>query len=136
MVEVKLKKIGPVKFEATNSLGKFAILDGPAKIGGGDDGIRPMEMILMGLGGCSSFDVMSILTKSRQEVDDLDVSVKGERTDTVPAVYTSIHVHFTAKGKVSQKHLEKACKLSVEKYCSVVDMLKHSVEITHSCEVV
>jgi putative redox protein len=119
MTEISLKNLGDFKFEAINSQGKSAILDGPAKIGGTDDGIRPMEMILMGLGGCSVFDMISILRKQRQEVESIDIKVQGERAETVPSVFTKINVIFEAKGKIDPKKLQKAADLSMEKYWSV-----------------
>lgn len=136
MTEIQLKRVEGYKFEATNSLGKTAVLDGPAKIGGSDDGLRPMEMLLIGLAGCSSFDVLHTLEKGRQKVEDLDVTVKGERADAIPAIYTRIEVHFKASGEVSLKRLEQAVKLSMEKYCSVSAMLGKSAEITFTSEVV
>ena len=134
MTEITLKRRSGFQFEATNSSGKTAILDGPAKIGGNDDGVRPMEMVLMGLAGCSSFDVLHILQKGRQKVQDLEVRVKAERADAVPAVFTKIHLHFIASGEVSEKRLQQAVDLSMEKYCSVSAMLSKSCEITHSYE--
>lgn len=134
MTEVSLKRISGFKFEAVNSLGKTAVLDGPEKIGGTDDGVRPMEMVLMGLAGCSSFDVLHILQKGRQNVEDLEVKVQAERADAVPAVFTKIHLHFIASGEVSEKRLKQAVELSMEKYCSVSAMLSKSAEITHSYE--
>jgi putative redox protein len=134
MTEIQLKRISGYKFEASNSIGKTAILDGPAKIGGTDDGLRPMEMLLIGLAGCSSFDVLMILEKGRQDVQDLDVSVKAERADAVPAVFTDIHVHFRATGGLTVKRLESAVQMSMEKYCSVSAMLGKAANITFSCE--
>ncbi len=136
MTEISLKNLGDFKFEAINSQGKSAILDGPAKIGGTDDGIRPMEMILMGLGGCSVFDMISILRKQRQEVESIDIKVQGERAETVPSVFTKINVIFEAKGKIDPKKLQKAADLSMEKYCSVSKMLESSVEITFETKIV
>ena len=136
MTEISLKNLGDFKFEAINSQGKSAILDGPAKIGGTDDGIRPMEMILMGLGGCSVFDMISILRKQRQEVESIDIKVQGERAETVPSVFTKINVIFEAKGKIDPKKLQKAADLSMEKYCSVSKMLQSSVEITFETKIV
>jgi putative redox protein len=136
MTEISLKNLGDFKFEAINSQGKSAILDGPAKIGGTDDGIRPMEMILMGLGGCSVFDMISILRKQRQDVESIDIKVQGERAETVPSVFTKINVIFEAKGKIDPKKLQKAADLSMEKYCSVSKMLQSSVEITFETKIV
>jgi putative redox protein len=131
MVEVTLKRDTGYKFVATNATGHEAVLDGPAKIGGTDDGLRPMEMILMGLAGCSSFDLLSILEKQRQTVDDLEIKVQGHRVDAVPAVYEKIHLIFNFTGTIDPAKLERALGLAVDKYCSVVDMLKPNVEITY-----
>jgi putative redox protein len=133
--KISLKRVAGYKFEATNSLDKSVILDGPAKIGGNDDGFRPMEMILVGLAGCSSFDVLHTLEKGRQEVESLDVDVDAERADDIPAVFTKINLHFIATGKVTEKRLEQAVSLSIEKYCSVAAMLNKTAEITHSIEI-
>lgn len=133
MTEVHLKRLGGYRFEASNSLGKIAILDGPASIGGNDDGIRPMEMVLMGLAGCSSFDVLHILEKGREPIDTLEVHVQAERADAVPAVFTHIVLHFEASGGLSLKKLERAVELSVSKYCSVASMLVLTATIEHRC---
>jgi putative redox protein len=134
--KISLKRVDGYKFEAVNSLNKSVILDGPAKIGGSDDGFRPMEMVLVGLAGCSSFDVLHTLEKGKQEVKDLEISVEAERADAVPAVYTKIHLHFTVSGEVTEKRLEQAVSLSVEKYCSVAAMLVKTATITHSSEII
>ena len=115
MTEIKLSRRGGYRFEATNSLGKTAILDGPAKIGGNDDGMRPMEMVLVGLAGCSSFDILHTLEKGRQEPEDVDVIVQAERADAVPAVFTKINLHFKVSGKVTEKRLAQAIQLSVHR---------------------
>jgi putative redox protein len=135
MTIISLKRVSGYKFEAQNSLDKTMVLDGPAKIGGTDDGFRPMEMLLVGLAGCSSFDVLHTLEKGRQEVEDLDIRVEADRADAIPAVFTKIHVHFSASGKVTEKRLEQAVALSIEKYCSVAAMLCKTAEITHSIEI-
>lgn len=136
MVSVQLKQIGPVKFECINSLGKSCVIDGPASIGGGEDGLRPMELLLMGLAGCSSFDVLNILRKQRQEIEDLQVDVEGDRADATPAVYTDILLKFTAKGKVDPNKLQKAIEISVEKYCSAAAMLSKTAQIRFEFKVV
>lgn len=134
--EIKLSRRGGYRFEASNSLGKTAILDGPAKIGGNDDGMRPMEMVLVGLAGCSSFDVLHTLEKGRQKPEDVDVVVTAERADAVPAVFTKIAMHFKVSGAVTEKRLQQAIDLSVEKYCSVAAMLGKTAEISTSFEIV
>ena len=131
ITKIELNQIGSLKFECINSAGKSAIIDGPSAIGGTEDGVRPMEMILMGLAGCSSFDVLSILKKQRVAIEDLHIAVEGHRADEVPSVFTAIDLHFTAKGDVPMKKLEKAVELSMEKYCSVSKMLGATVEIRH-----
>ena len=132
VVEVKVKRVKNCQFEASNSDGSVAMIDGPPKLGGQGQGVRPMEMVLMGLAGCSSMDLLMILGKQRQEPEDIEVTVRGTRADAVPAVYTDIHMHFEVSGKVDPDKLQRAADLSVEKYCSVVKMLEPSVKITHS----
>jgi putative redox protein len=131
-VEIKLKRVKNCNFEAVNADGKTAMIDGPPSIGGENKGVRPMEMVLMGLAGCSSMDLLLILEKQRQKPEDIDVTVKGTRVDAVPSVYSDIHMHFEVSGEVTEKKLQKAADLSVEKYCSVVKMLEPTVKITHS----
>ncbi|MBU2971778.1 OsmC family protein [Pseudoalteromonas sp. C2R02] len=104
----------------------------------GSDGAAPspMEMVLMSVGCCSSVDVVSILKKSRQDVTAARVELSSERAETAPRVFKKINLHFVVTGNdVSEKHVERAVKLSAEKYCSVALMLEASVEITHSFEV-
>lgn len=97
----------------------------------------PMEMVLMSAGCCSSVDVVSILKKSRQQVTDCEVTVTGERAETVPRVFTKIHLHFDVTGnEVSEKHVERAVSLSADKYCSVALMLAKGLEVTHSFAVI
>lgn len=136
MTEITLKRLDGFKFEAKNSLGKTAVLDGPASIGGSDDGLRPMEMLLMGLAGCSGFDVLSILLKGRQKVDDFEISVQGDRADDIPKIFTKINVHFKVTGEVSEKRLNDAINLSMDKYCSASAMLSKAAELTSSFEII
>ena len=128
---------GDASFKATSGTGHSVQMDGPPDHGGKDQGPRPMEMLLMGLGGCSSFDVMSILQKSRQDVTDCHAELEAERADAVPSVFTKIHLHFVVTGNNLKDNLVKrAVSLSAEKYCSASIMLeKAGVEITHSYEV-
>lgn len=96
----------------------------------------PMEMVLMSAGSCSAVDVVSILEKARQNVVDVDVELSAERADTIPKVFTKIHLHFVVTGHdVQEKHVERAVNLSADKYCSVAKMLEKSADITHSFEV-
>lgn len=121
---------------AESGSGHGFIMDGAPANGGRNAGARPMEVVLMGLGGCTTFDVMSILKKTRQQVTDCVVELQGERADAVPSVYTSIHVHFKVYGiDLDDAKVERAVKLSAEKYCSASLMLSEgNVEITHSFE--
>jgi putative redox protein len=97
----------------------------------------PMEMVLMSAGCCSSVDVVSILKKARQKVSDCEVTVTGERADSVPKVFTKIHLHFDVTGvNVAQKHVERAVNLSADKYCSVALMLAKGLEVTHDFSVI
>ena len=98
----------------------------------------PMEMILMGLGGCSTVDVIGILEKARQKVQDCQVDIQAERADAVPAVFTKIHLNFVVKGTgIKENHVKRAVELSADKYCSVAMMLgKGGVEVTHSYEII
>jgi len=128
---------GNASFKATSGSGHSVQLDGPPDHGGENLGPRPMEMLLMGLGGCSAFDVMSILKKSRQDVTACHAELEAERADAVPAVFTRIHLHFVVTGNHLKDNLVKrAVSLSAEKYCSASIMLEQAgVEITHTHEV-
>jgi putative redox protein len=128
---------GGMTFAATGDSGHTVMMDASPDVGGADRGSRPMELLLMGLGGCSSIDVMMMLNKSRQEVIDCRAVVEAERADAVPAVFTKIHVHFIVTGRgISEKHVERAVKLSAEKYCSASIMLAQVADVTHSYEIV
>jgi putative redox protein len=128
---------GNASFKATSGSGHSVQLDGPPDHGGQNLGPRPMEMLLMGVGGCSAFDVMSILQKSRQDVTACHAELEAERADAVPAVFTRIHLHFVVTGhNLKEKQVERAVSLSADKYCSASIMLgKAGVEITHSYEI-
>ena len=125
-------------FLGESGSGHSVVMDGPESAGGRNMGIRPMEMLLLGMGGCASFDVVSILKKSRQQVTDCRAELSAERADEVPAVFTAIHVKFIVSGKnLKEKQVQKAVELSAEKYCSASIMLgKAGVSITHSHEIV
>ncbi|VUD40361.1 hypothetical protein TDB9533_00147 [Thalassocella blandensis] len=133
-MQASVKWIDGASFVGESGSGHSVVMDGPADHGGRNIGIRPMEMILIGLGGCSTFDVISILQKSRQDVHDCRVEVQAERADAVPAVFTKINLHFVVSGAgLKENHVKRAVELSAEKYCSASIMLeKAGVEITHS----
>ena len=110
-------------------------MDGPPDHGGRNLAARPMEMVLVGLGGCSAFDVVEILEKSRQNVQECQIQIEAERADEIPAVFTNIHMHFILSGEgLNEKHVKRAVELSVDKYCSVVKMLRPGVVITFDYE--
>lgn len=127
---------GDAKYIAESETGHTVVMDGPPDHGGKNQGARPMEMMLMGMGGCSSFDVVHILKKSRQDVTDCVAEIDAERADAVPSVFTKIHLHFVVTGnKLKESMVSNAVKLSAEKYCSASIMLsKGGVEVTHSYE--
>lgn len=132
-----IRWVGDVKFEAESGSGHTIVIDGPPEHGGKNQGVRPMELMLLGLGGCSSFDVVHILKKARQDVTDCVAHLEAERADAVPAVFTRIHLHFVVTGHdLKESQVKRAVELSAEKYCSASIMLsKGGVEITHSYEV-
>lgn len=115
--------------------GHGVVMDGPADFGGHNLGTRPMEMVLLGLGGCTLVDVRVMLEKARQQVTDIEVQVEAERASDIPRVFTRIKVNFIVSGKdLEQRHVERAVKLSSEKYCSVSRMLDSTVDMSHSFE--
>lgn len=133
-----VKWIDGAMFLGESGSGHSVVMDGPEDHGGRNMGVRPMEMLLLGLGGCSSFDVMSILQKSRQQVTDCRVDIEAERADAVPAVYTRMHLKFVVTGRgLKEKQVARAVELSATKYCSASIMMEAAgVEITHSYEIV
>lgn len=136
-MKVELKRINDaVHFEAGGSGNVKVQIDGSPEIGGQGLGVRPMELVLMALGSCSSLDFIQILKKQRQEITDCSISVEGERRDAVPSVFTKIHMAFRLQGSIDPAKAEKAAELAVKKYCSVHDMLAAGgVEITYSVEI-
>ena len=129
---------GKVHFTATADSGHTIALDGPPEAGGENRGPRPMELVLMGLGGCSSFDVVNILQKARQEVVDCVTELDAERATDVPQVFTRIHLHFKVSGRgLDAAKVARAVSLSAEKYCSASIMLERAgVAISHDFEVI
>lgn len=134
----RVRWAGERQFIAESGSGHTVVIDGPPDHGGRNIGIRPMEMMLLGLGGCSNFDVINILEKARQPVTSCEVYLEAERAETEPKVFTKIHMHFVVKGKnLKEAHIKRAIDLSAEKYCSAAAMLRAgSVEITHDYELI
>ena len=126
-----------VNFKATSGSGHVIQMDGPPDFGGDNKGARPMETMLIGMGGCASFDVVHILRKRRLNVAGCVAELEAERADTEPKVFTKIHLHFKVSGAdLTEKAVAKAVQLSAEKYCSASIMLGKTAEITHSHEIV
>lgn len=125
-------------FVGETGSGHAVVMDGPPDHGGRNQGPRPMEMILLGVGGCSSFDVVDILQKGRHNIVDCTAELTAERVDAVPSVFDKIHLHFKVTGKnLPEAAVERAVKLSAEKYCSASIMLsKGGVEISHDFEII
>jgi putative redox protein len=124
-------------FRAVNEDGATLDMDASPEIGGQNLGFRPMQVLLAGLGGCSSIDVISILKKQKQPVLDIRVTIDGERAkNEVPSLFTDIHVHFTLAGDLDEEKVKKAVDLSMDKYCSVAKTLEKTATITHSFSIV
>lgn len=137
-MKATIRWVDGAMFLGESGSGHTVVMDGPESSGGRNMGLRPMEMVLIGTGGCSSFDVVSILKKSRQQVSNCVAEVEATRADATPAVFETIHLHFKVSGKdLSEKQVERAVSLSAEKYCSASIMLAAGgVKITHSFEVI
>jgi putative redox protein len=128
---------GNVSFLAESGSGHSVLMDGAPEAGGQNLGPRPMEMLLMGLGGCTAFDVVMILKKARQDITDCVVEIVAQRATTDPKVFTHIHLHFIITGhNVKTQQVERAIHLSAEKYCSASMMLKQTVDINHDFEII
>ena len=131
-MNVRIKWVEGVAFIGESETGHAVVLDGAPENGGRNIGMRPMEMLLIGMGACTSFDVVTILKKARQPIVDCVAEISADRADEVPKVFTKIHVHFVITGNnLNATQVERAVKLSAEKYCSASIMLAKSVEITH-----
>ncbi len=135
-MHVRVKWIDGVSFVGESETGHAVVMDGAPENGGRNIGMRPMEMLLIGMGGCTSFDVVAILKKARQPIFDCVAEIEAERADEVPKVFTKIHVHFVVTGdNLNPAQVERAVKLSAEKYCSASIMLSKSALITHDFEI-
>jgi putative redox protein len=136
-MEATVKWVEGRAFLGESGSGHTVVMDGPPDHGGRNIGIRPMEMILLGVGGCASYDVMDILQKGRHDVIACTAELTAERVDAIPSVFSKIHLHFKVTGNnLKDTAVERAVKLSAEKYCSASIMLGKSVDITHDFEVI
>ena len=136
-MKARVKWIEGVSFAGQSGSGHSVVMDGAPEAGGRNLGLRPMEMLLLGLGGCTAFDVIGMLRKGRQTVADCVVELEAERAEDVPKVFTRIHAHFVVTGQgLDPARVARAISLSAEKYCSASAMLGKTAEITHDFEIV
>jgi len=136
-VKSTIKWLDGVSFEGDSESGHSVVMDGAPESGGKNLGMRPMEMLLLGLGGCTSYDVVTILKKSRQDVKDCSAEITAERAENIPKVFTKIHIHFILEGNnLDVSVVERAINLSATKYCSASIMLEKSVIITHDFKII
>jgi putative redox protein len=135
-MNVRIRWLEDASFVAQSGSGHSIVMDGPPEEGGRNLGPRPMETLLMGMGGCTAFDVVNILKKARQPVYDCIVDIEAQRAEEVPKVFTRIHIRFVVWGKnLKANQVQRAVNLSTEKYCSATIMLGKTVEITHDFEI-
>ena len=135
-MKARVKWVEEVTMLGESGSGHAVVMDGPPDHGGRNLGVRPMEMLLIGMGGCTQFDVLMILRKARQAVSDCVVELEAERATEDPKVFTRIHAHFIVSGRnLSERHVARAIELSAEKYCSASIMLGATAEVTHDYEI-
>ncbi len=135
-MKARVKWIDGVAMLGESGSGHAVVMDGPPDLGGRNIGVRPMEMLLLGMGGCTQFDVLMILRKARQAITDCVVELEAERSERDPKVFTRIHAHFIVTGQaLDPKRVERAIALSAEKYCSASIMLGATAAITHDFEI-
>lgn len=136
-MKATVKWLDHMSFVGESGSGHSVVMDGAPDVGGRNMGVRPMEMVLLGLGGCTSFDLVLILQRQRQAVADVQVEIEAERATKVPKIFTKIHVHYVVEGRgLDPKKVERAVKMTAEKYCSVSIMLSASVEMSHDFEII
>ncbi len=131
-MKIEIKRLDDAyHLQATSEEGNTVETDGAVSIGGSNKGMRPMQMLLSSLGSCSSIDVIQFLKKQRQPLEDIRVTITGEREpDKVPSLFTEVHVHFELSGDLDKNKVEKAVSLSMDKYCSVARILEKTAKIT------
>lgn len=136
-MKAQIRWVDGAMFLGSSGSGHSVVMDGPPEAGGRNLGIRPMEMLLLGMGACMAFDVVHILRKGRHPIEACGVELQAERAEREPKVFTKVHLHFTAKGRgLGAEALERAITLSHEKYCSASIMLGKTAQISHSHEIV
>ena len=135
-MKARVKWLDHMSFVGESGSGHSVVMDGAPEAGGRDLGVRPMEMLLLGLGGCASFDVVMILKKQRQNITNCEVEITAERADSEPKVFTKIHMQFLVEGDgLAEAKVKRAVSLSAEKYCSASKILEKTAEITHGFEI-
>ena len=136
-MKATIKWLDGVSFEGISESGHSIVMDGAPESGGKNLGMRPMEMLLLGMGGCTSYDVITILKKSRQDIKDCKAEITAERSENIPKVFTKIHIHFVIEGKaLDPSAVQRAINLSATKYCSASIMLEKSVAISNDFEII
>lgn len=136
-MKASVKWVEDITFMGETGSGHAIIIDGPPDHGGRNRGMRPMELLLLGMGGCTAVDVIEILRKGRQQVTDCVVDISAERADSVPKVFTRIHAHYRISGRgLKEAQVRRAVALSAEKYCSASIMLGKTAEISHDFEII
>ena len=135
-MKARVKWVENAMFLGESGSGHTVVMDGPVEAGGKNLGVRPMEMLLLGMGGCTSFDVVHILRKGRHDVRHCEVFLNAERAEADPKVFTKIHLHFVIAGKgLNEASVDRAIQLSAEKYCSASLMLGKTAAISHDYEI-
>jgi putative redox protein len=138
MIKIELARVDQdFNMEAVNDSGNTILFDGSPEVGGHNRGMRPMQTLLAAMGACSAIDIISILRKQREELDDIKITVTGEREkDATAALYTEVHAHYKLFGNLDPDKAQKAVSLSVEKYCSVAKTLEKTAKVTYSFEII
>lgn len=138
MIKIELQRIsGDFHLEAKNEQGSAIHIDASPDIGGTNQGMRPMQLLLSGLGSCSAIDLINILKKQKQVLTDIKITVTGEReANAIPSLFTNVHTHFELYGQLDEVKVGKAVTLAVDKYCSVAKTLEKTATVTHSFEII
>ena len=132
-----IKLVDNMQFTATADSGHEVIMDAPPSVGGNNTGSKPSELLLMGFGGCSGMDVISILRKKKQEVTSFEMNVNGETSESHPKKFTDIHIEYVVTGKnISEVAVKRAIELSLERYCTVGTTISKAAKITHSYKII
>lgn len=137
MLKAKITYVNGLQFVGEADSGHAIVMDGTPEAGGKNTGLRPMELLLVGIGGCSGMDVVSILKKKKQNISGFEINVNGEKADNYPKKFTGIDIEFVIKGKnISDEAVKKAVQISMEKYCSVKAALEGSAEIRYAYKII